>query len=131
MASGCAAISNGSGLMTCAPWGAVVPCAATLRPGIVSNCLSVERCVRRSSSFYSACLTVLCIVALGGGIARAQNPQMATPTGRGRDVPTAEAARLNDGPVVDGDVLDDPVWKPVPVIAGFKQYQPFEGQPVS
>ncbi|HTM33326.1 MAG TPA: DUF5916 domain-containing protein [Vicinamibacterales bacterium] len=87
--------------------------------------------MRRSSSFYSACLTVLCIVALGGGIVRAQNPQLATPTGRGRDVPTAEAARLNDGPVVDGDVLDDPVWKSVPVIAGFKQYQPFEGQPVS
>ena len=34
-------------------------------------------------------------------------------------------------PTIDGDVLGDPIWQQAPVIAGFKQYQPNEGQPVS
>ena len=34
-------------------------------------------------------------------------------------------------PTVDGNVLDDPAWKAAPVITGFRQEQPDEGQPAS
>jgi hypothetical protein len=88
--------------------------------------------VRRSSNYFVRLTFFWALwTAVLGGQARAQNPQMTTPTGRGRDVPTAEAVRLAEGPLVDGEVLNDPMWKGAPPIEGFKQYQPHEGQPVS
>ena len=45
--------------------------------------------------------------------------------------PQAVAVPLETAPVVDGDVLDDPVWKAVPALDGFWQLTPFEGQPAS
>jgi hypothetical protein len=45
--------------------------------------------------------------------------------------PSATAIMINEAPVLDGNVLDDPAWKAAPVISGFHQEQPNEGQPAS
>ena len=45
--------------------------------------------------------------------------------------PTAEAVRVQEGPVMDGNVLDEPAWQHAPVITGFWQEQPDEGHPAS
>jgi hypothetical protein len=45
--------------------------------------------------------------------------------------PSATAIMTNEAPVLDGNVLDDPAWKAAPVISGFRQEQPDEGQPAS
>ena len=45
--------------------------------------------------------------------------------------PTATAARVAEPPTLDGNVLDDPAWRVAPVISGFRQEQPDEGQPSS
>lgn len=39
--------------------------------------------------------------------------------------------RVAEAPALDGNVLDDPAWQAAPVITGFVQEQPEEGQPVS
>jgi hypothetical protein len=60
----------------------------------------------------------------------AQSLQVAPPTGdSGR--PAAQALRVAEGPTMDGDVLNDPIWAQAQPIGGFVQYQPNEGQPVS
>jgi hypothetical protein len=43
----------------------------------------------------------------------------------------ATAVSVTEAPTLDGNVLDDPVWQSAPVISGFRQEQPDEGQPVS
>jgi hypothetical protein len=45
--------------------------------------------------------------------------------------PAATAVAVAEGPTLDGNVLDDQAWKAAPVISGFSQEQPDEGQPVS
>jgi hypothetical protein len=45
--------------------------------------------------------------------------------------PAATAVMVAEPPTLDGNVLDDPAWKAAPVISGFRQEQPDEGQPVS
>jgi hypothetical protein len=45
--------------------------------------------------------------------------------------PVAIAVRVAEPPTLDGNVLDDPAWKAAPVISGFLQEQPNEGQPSS
>jgi len=45
--------------------------------------------------------------------------------------PVATAVRVAEPPTLDGNVLDDPAWKAAPVISGFLQEQPNEGQPSS
>ena len=45
--------------------------------------------------------------------------------------PTATAVNVVEPPTLDGNVLDDPAWKAAPVISGFRQEQPDEGQPAS
>ena len=45
--------------------------------------------------------------------------------------PTGQAVKVDAPPTVDGDVLGDAAWKTAPVLDGFRQYQPNEGQPVS
>jgi hypothetical protein len=45
--------------------------------------------------------------------------------------PTATAVPVSEAPTLDGNVLDDPAWSAAPVISGFRQEQPQEGQPVS
>ncbi|MEZ5287195.1 MAG: DUF5916 domain-containing protein [Vicinamibacterales bacterium] len=61
----------------------------------------------------------------------AQDLQLAPATGGSSDRPAARAVRVAEGPSIDGDILGDPVWTDAPVIDGFKQYQPNEGQDVS
>ena len=45
--------------------------------------------------------------------------------------PVARAHNLTIEPVVDGNVLDDPAWRGVEPITGFKQIQPNAGQPAT
>ncbi|MGE3706894.1 MAG: DUF5916 domain-containing protein, partial [Vicinamibacterales bacterium] len=47
------------------------------------------------------------------------------------DRPSARASRVAEGPTLDGDVLNDPIWREATPIGGFVQFQPNEGQPVS
>ncbi|MEE3010722.1 MAG: DUF5916 domain-containing protein [Pseudomonadota bacterium] len=45
--------------------------------------------------------------------------------------PTAQAARLNTLPTIDGEVLGDAAWEAVAPIGGFTQTRPNEGQPAT
>jgi hypothetical protein len=45
--------------------------------------------------------------------------------------PKATAVAVTEAPALDGDVLGDPAWQAAPVISGFLQEQPDEGQPAS
>jgi hypothetical protein len=47
------------------------------------------------------------------------------------DRPAGRATAVAEGPVLDGDVLGDPIWQQATPITGFLQWQPNEGQPVS
>ena len=46
-------------------------------------------------------------------------------------VPRVDAVRVDDGPLVDGDVLNDPAYADARLATGFVQNRPFEGQPAS
>ena len=46
-------------------------------------------------------------------------------------VPLAEAVEVGDGPLIDGDVLNDPAYADARLATGFVQSRPFEGQPAS
>ncbi len=48
-----------------------------------------------------------------------------------RAINRAQAIRVERGPSVDGDVLNDPIYEGAPVISGFRQNTPDEGQPSS
>lgn len=86
----------------------------------------------RRSWVYSACLATLCTVTLGGTpAAYGQSLQMSPAPGGAAARPTASATPVAESPTIDGDVLGDPIWQQATPIAGFKQYQPNEGQPVS
>jgi hypothetical protein len=45
--------------------------------------------------------------------------------------PVAGATRIGEPPIVDGDILNDPIWAGLPGIEGFWQITPNEGQPAS
>lgn len=45
--------------------------------------------------------------------------------------PTLSAQVLESRPVIDGKVLDEPIWQNLPAATGFTQVRPFEGQPAS
>jgi len=85
----------------------------------------------RRSWFYSACLALVCTVALGPAPAFGQSLQLAPAPGGAVERPTASAMAVAEAPAIDGDVLADSVWQQATPIAGFKQYQPDEGKPVS
>jgi hypothetical protein len=81
---------------------------------------------------YSACLVSLCTVGPGATPpAFGQSLQISPAPGGAAARPTASASPVAEGPTIDGDVLGDPIWEQATPIAGFKQYQPNEGQPVS
>ena len=46
-------------------------------------------------------------------------------------VPLARAQRVEDGPLVDGNVLSDPAYADAMIATGFVQSRPFEGEPAS
>ena len=50
-----------------------------------------------------------------------------TPAG----VPLVHAVRVDDGPLIDGDVLNDPAYADARSATGFVQSRPFEGEPAS
>lgn len=45
--------------------------------------------------------------------------------------PTAASVLIESAPELDGDVLNDPVWRDIPVARGFWQTTPDEGRPAS
>jgi len=47
------------------------------------------------------------------------------------EVPVARAVKTTTSPVMDGDVLDDPVWQAAPPVTDFWQTTPDEGRPAS
>ena len=45
--------------------------------------------------------------------------------------PLVRAVRVVEGPLIDGDVLNDPAYADAVLATGFVQNRPFEGQPAS
>ena len=45
--------------------------------------------------------------------------------------PIGLAVRVATVPVLDGNVLEDPAWRDAPVLTGFRQTKPDEGQPAT
>ena len=68
-------------------------------------------------------LTIFCSLALSGST-------LATGATQIDATPTATAAAVEEGPVMDG-VVDDEVWKRAEVITGFIQAEPYEGEPAT
>jgi len=78
------------------------------------------------------CLVSLCTFVFGASFAFAQPQSLqVTPASSPTAKPTARAVQVPEGPLIDGNVLDEPVWQQAPVISGFWQEQPDEGQPAS
>ena len=50
---------------------------------------------------------------------------------RAQERPSASAVRIAEPPTLDGEVLNDPVWKNARPAVGFVQVAPFEGEPGS
>ena len=79
-------------------------------------------------------LVLSCATTLAGPApARAQSqasepaPQTLTPG----SFPITRAARVEEGPAIDGDVLGESIWDDAPVATGFLQNTPDEGLPAS
>ncbi|MDE2978988.1 MAG: DUF5916 domain-containing protein, partial [Acidobacteriota bacterium] len=68
-------------------------------------------------------LALIALLAAGHGIAAAQ--------GIRDDRPRLTAKRLDQPPVIDGDVLGEDLWLDVDFGTGFQQVEPFEGEPAS
>jgi hypothetical protein len=82
---------------------------------------------------FAVSASALCATILAGATARAQSAQQ-MPIAVDPAAPaalTATAVEVAEGPTMDGGVLDDPAWQRAPVISGFWQEQPDEGQPAS
>jgi hypothetical protein len=80
-----------------------------------------------------SCLVLSASVVLFGSSfawAQPQQLQIASSTTPGAR-PAGSAMQVTEGPTLDGNVLDDPVWQQVPPITEFWQEQPDEGQPAS
>lgn len=48
-----------------------------------------------------------------------------------KDRPVANAIQLKSEPVIDGEVINDELWKELPAFDGLKQIRPYSGQPAS
>ncbi len=72
------------------------------------------------------CVLSLAVVVLAASAARAQSP---TPAAAARTA--GSAVHVAKAPALDGDVLNDPAYSHAPVLTGFWQQQPDEGQPSS
>ena len=78
------------------------------------------------------CLVGTCAFVLAASTALAQPQSLQVTAGSSPSArPAANAMRVQEAPLVDGNVLDEPVWQQAPVITGFWQEQPEEGQPAS
>ena len=67
-----------------------------------------------------------CLLVASVAFAQPQSLQVAAESGGPK--PTAQAVRVQERPLVDGNVLEEPAWQQAPVISGFWQEQPDEGQ---
>ena len=65
------------------------------------------------------------------GVAIALVGVMTPGPARAQTGPTASASRASGSPVIDGDVLGDPVWANVPPVTDFTQTAPDEGEPAT
>ena len=70
-----------------------------------------------------ACAVTACVLTPAAVAAQPAAP----PSGR----PSLTAVRVQDAPVVDGEVLTDPAWQTAVPVSRFQQEQPDEGQPAS
>ncbi len=86
------------------------------------------------SRFFVA-LSLLVIVLSGHGVAQQSKPGPPTePAERpttAAGVPLAHSVRVENAPVIDGDVLNDPAYADVPPVSGFLQNTPDAGRPAS
>jgi Domain of unknown function (DUF5916) len=76
-------------------------------------------------------LVCSCAFLLVASVASAQPQSLQVAAESPSAKPAAHAVRVQEGPLVDGNVLDEPAWQQAPVISGFWQEQPDEGQPSS
>ena len=86
-------------------------------------------------SHFFVALSLLVIVLSGHGVAQqsksgpptdaAERPTTAT------GVPLAHSVRVENAPVIDGDVLNDPAYPHVSPVSGFLQNTPDAGRPAS
>lgn len=81
-------------------------------------------------SRYTRMLTFLGVVlyAIQPVIAQPAAPRDADDDGI---APLAQAVRASQAPILDGEVMGDPAWQDVPVIEGFWQSTPDEGEPAT
>jgi hypothetical protein len=84
----------------------------------------------RLASLAPFAISALVVVLFGVPRAAVAQPTVAGAPAAG-GAPVARAASVNEGPTLDGNVLDDPAWKAAAPITGFWQEQPDEGQPAS
>ena len=95
--------------------------------------MTFERRIAAATGFVLAGVlstTPLMAQGSGSGGAPSSGPvasQELTPGG----MPLTRALAVGEGPVVDGDVLNDPMYADARVATGFVQNRPFEGQPAS
>ncbi|MDC6354049.1 MULTISPECIES: DUF5916 domain-containing protein [Robiginitalea] len=78
--------------------------------------------------FFRPCFIALaaCLVCIPANAQEAIQPDTTN-----QQRPAYEAVALDEEPVVDGDVLGDPVWQAIPATEGLRQIRPNYGQPVS
>ena len=77
-----------------------------------------------------ACTCTVLLVA-GAASGQPQQLQLAPPVAAAGTRPSANAVAASEGPTLDGSVLGDAAWQQAPIISGFWQEQPEEGQPSS
>ena len=73
-------------------------------------------------------LAVVLFVTVRPTVAQPAPPEDVADDGK---APLARAVRVEEAPVLDGDVLNDPVWQDAPAIEGFWQTTPDEGEPAT
>ena len=88
----------------------------------------VERCVR-VAALLSGWLLMLPMSLAAQRTVADPGPVQEDVTAAG--VPLTRAAPVDAAPVIDGDVLGDPVYVDAPIATGFVQNRPFEGEPAS
>jgi hypothetical protein len=71
------------------------------------------------------------VCLLAAAAARPAGAQVVAAAGVEARRPATSAIRAEQPPVIDGDVLGDPVWQQIQPASGFVQEQPDEGRPAS
>ncbi len=77
------------------------------------------------------CVLASVLLAVAAQPVFARQIQLNAGTTSSPTAPSATAARVEEAPILDGDVLSDAAWRKAQPITGFWQEQPDEGQPAS